>query len=153
MKRVFAGLALAGLAASLGACVYYPHGPYGPGYGPPPPADGGPPPGADYGPPPGGQGGPPPGYGQEGPPQGDEESGPQGAEMRPLTQQQIAKINDPTWCNAHPRHCQKLRSQYAAEHGGQGGPPPQGAYGPPQGGQYQGAPQGGQYQGPPPAQQ
>jgi hypothetical protein len=62
--------------------------------------------------------------------------------MRPLTQQQIAKINDPTWCNAHPRRCEKLRGQYAAEQGGQGGPPPQGAYGPPQGGQYQGPPPG-----------
>jgi hypothetical protein len=62
--------------------------------------------------------------------------------MRPLTQQQIAKINDPTWCSAHPHRCQMLRNQYAAEQGGQSGPPPQGAYGPPQGGQYQGPPPG-----------
>jgi hypothetical protein len=142
MKRVLAAVALAGLAASLGACVYYPHGPYGPGYGPPPPAGyGEPPPGPEYGPPPGAQGGPPPGYGQEGPPPGYGDQGPQAGQMGPLTPQQIAKMNDPNWCGQHPHHCEKLRAEFAQQQGGQGGPPP-GAYGPPQG----------QNQGPPPGQ-
>ncbi|MGD0192421.1 MAG: CPBP family intramembrane glutamic endopeptidase [Rhizomicrobium sp.] len=137
MKRVFTGLAIAGLAALMAGCVYYPHGPYGPGYGPapppgsygPPPGDQGPPPG-DYGPPPGQQ--PPPGYGPQGggygpPPQ---QSG--------LTPQQIQKLNDPQWCAQYPHRCKKLRDEYAAQQqGGQYGPPPA---------------QGGQYQGPPPGQ-
>jgi annexin A7/11 len=141
MNRVLAGIALVGFAASLGACVYYPHGPYGPGYGPPPPGYGGPPPpgyggpppGGDYGAPPGQQ--PPPGYGQEGPP------GAYGPPQGP-TPAEIQKMNDPNWCAAHPHHCAKLRSEYGG--GPQGGPPPQG--------QYQGPPPG-QYQGPPPGQQ
>ena len=142
------GLALAGLAASLGACVYYPHGPYGPGYGPPPPGYAGPPPGAGYGPPPGGDYGPPPG---QQPPPGYGQQGAYGP-PHPLTQEEIAKMNDPNWCAQHPHHCKKLRAEYAAQ--AQGGPPP--GYGPPpQGGQYQGPPppQGGQYQGPPPEQE
>ena len=142
MNRTFAAFALAGLAASLGACVYYPHGAYGPGYGPPPPAYGEPPQGTEYGPPPGQQ--PPPGYegqqgpppqgsygpqGAYGPPQG--EGPPEGADGPPQgaygpqgpTQAQIQKMNDPNWCAAHPRRCERLRSEYG---GGQpqGGPPP-----------------------------
>lgn len=150
MKRVFTGVALAGLAASLAACVYYPHGPYGPGYGPPPPAgyneapsdgDYGPPPQGGSGPPPQGQyEGPPPQGQYEGPPpQGGGYGGEQGTYgPRPLTPNQIRKLNDPNWCAQHPHYCQKLRNEYAAQ---QGGPPQQGNYGPP--------PPDGQY-GPPP---
>lgn len=136
MKRAFAGLALVALAASLSACVYYPNGPEGPGYGPPPPHGyGAPPPGAEYGPPPDQQA--PPGYGQEG------GAPPQGAYGAPgPSPKQAAKMNDPQWCAAHPHHCAKLQQKYGAP---QGGPPPQqGGYGPP--------PQGGQY-GPPPNEQ
>jgi hypothetical protein len=143
MKRMLTGLAFVGLTVSLGACVYYPHGPYGPGYGPPPPppAAYGPPPGAEAGPPPGGDYGPPPGQpGGYGPPPGQ-----QGAYGPPpggsLTPQEIAKMNDPHWCSQHPHHCRKLQAEAAQ----QGAPPPGGQYGPP--------PQGQQYQGPPPGQE
>ena len=134
MRHILSGAALVALTAALGACVYYPNGPYGPGYGPYHPAAAPPPP-PNYGPPPGPQGGygPPPGE-QYGPPPG---SGPQASAPR-LSPSQIAKMNDPNWCNAHPYHCRKLHSEYAAS---QGGPPPGGQYGPP--------PQQGQY-GPPP---
>jgi hypothetical protein len=140
MKLVLRSLAFAGLAASLAACVYYPHGPYGPGYGPPPPANYGPPPppGGNYGPPPDDEYGPPPG---QQPPPG---YGQQGANHPPhaLTPEQVQKMNDPNWCAQYPHRCKKLQAEYAAQQ--QGGPPPGNQYGPP--------PQG-QYQGPPPGQQ
>src|SRR5437763_746013 len=62
MRLRLAPAALLGSAVLLSACVYYPDGPNGPGYGPPPPrgAYGPPPPPSESGPPPSEEQGPPP---------------------------------------------------------------------------------------------
>jgi len=132
MNRWSASLALAGLAVLLSGCVYYPNGPYGPGYGPYHPGYDQPPPG------PGPGDGPPPPQTSYPPPeqqQGDASGGPSDAK----TAKQMAKMNDPTWCNQHPKKCAKLQNRYGQP---QQGP---GDQGPPQ--------QGPDDQGPPPPQQ
>jgi hypothetical protein len=142
MNRWSASLALAGMAVLLSGCVYYPNGPEGPGYGPyrsgynrPPPGPGydgppPPPPQGQYAPPPQQQQGyaPPPqqqGYAQQGPDSGQQAS-------RGPSQRQIAHMNDPNWCAANARKCQRLQSKFGQ--GGQGpsggaqeGPPPPGS--------------------------
>jgi hypothetical protein len=45
----------------------------------------------------------------------------------------MAKLNDPTWCNAHPHRCAALRARAGGQPDqGYNGPPP-GAGGPPPG--------------------
>jgi hypothetical protein len=61
----------------------------------------------------------------------------------PLSPRQIAKMNDPAWCNYHPQHCAALHAR--AGYGPPPPPPP--GYGPPPPG-YNGPPPG--YNGPPP---
>jgi hypothetical protein len=141
MRALSLGLGVLGLSFALSGCVYYPDGPaaygpdwcsyhprrcaamYGP-YGPPPPGYAGPPLG--YGGPPPGYAGPPPGYAP--PPPGSApqaRSAPQGPAP---SQAQLAKVNDPTWCNSHPRKCEQLRERFGMA------PPENGAqqgYGPP----------------------
>ena len=118
MRALSLGLGVLGLSFALSGCVYYPdglaaYGPdwcsyhprrcaamYGP-YGPPPPGYAGPPPG---------YAGPPPGYAP--PPPGSApqaQSAPQGPAP---SQAQLAKVNDPTWCNSHPRKCEQLRERF-----------------------------------------
>jgi hypothetical protein len=146
MRALSLGFAVLGLGLALSGCVYYPDGPYaayGPGwcnyhprrcaaYGPPPPPGyAGPPPGYAAGPPPGYQG-PPPGYP---PPQGypppEQSAAPQGQNPPSAQQQaQLARINDPTWCNSHPRKCEALRERFGMVRPGND-PEPQQGYGPP----------------------
>jgi hypothetical protein len=148
MKRVIVSLALVAFALSLSACAYDPYyydRPYGyREYPPPPPPGYGPPPPGYAGPGPQQPNGPPPGY------DGPDQQGPQA----PLTQRQIAKMNDPTWCNAHPNRCAALRARA-------GGQPDQGYNGPPPGAngaapgqprQLQNAPPPGGYGAQPPQQ-
>jgi hypothetical protein len=51
--------------------------------------------------------------------------------MHVLSEEEMAKINDPQWCADHPYHCKKLKAKVeAAEHGGpphgrDQGPPPE----------------------------
>ena len=142
MSRWFTSLAVAGSAALLSACVYYPHGPYGPGYGPYHPGYDQPPPNADYGPPPQNDYPPPPpprqqqGYapqGQYSQPQGQygQQPGPSQDESQGPTRKQIAHMNDPAWCSAHQRKCEKLQSRYGQGRQPEQGPPPD--QGPPPG--------------------
>ncbi len=140
MKRALVSLAVMGLAGvALGVCdptdYDRPYGHYRDfsqplGYGQPPP-----PPPPDYP--------PPPGY------------GPPPPHAAPLTPGQVAHMNDPAWCKAHPQRCAHLHSLAEGQQPPQGygpppqgyGPPPQNGYGPPPP-QYGGAPQG--YNLPPP---
>jgi hypothetical protein len=139
MRAWIAPAALIGLAMSLSACVYYPDGPEGPGYGPPPPREYGPPPGApEYGPPPSGpEGGPPPedesgsgppgGSAEAGPPPDDQAyaGGPPPRAMRP---------HGPRWCARHPHKCARQSQQGPYSEPGPSedqSPPPPDDQGPP----------------------
>jgi hypothetical protein len=147
MRALSLGFAVMGLGFALSGCVYYPDGPaaaYGPDWcnyhprrcaamygpnGPPPPGYAGPPPG--YAGPPPGYEGPPPGYGPPPPgyPPPEQSAAPQG-QPSPQQQAQLAKVNDPTWCNSHPRKCEALRERFGMAPPGNG-PEPQQGYGPP----------------------
>jgi len=145
MRALSLGLGVLGLSLAVSGCVYYPDGPYaayGPGwcnnhpnkcaamygpYGPPPPGYAGPPPG--YAGSPSGYAGAPPGY--DTPPPGyapPQSSAPQSQAPTRQQQNQLAKVNDPAWCNNHPRKCEELRERF-----GMAPPqsPPQQGYGPP----------------------
>jgi hypothetical protein len=145
MRALSLGLGILGLGLTLSGCAYYPDGPYayGPGwcnyhpyrcaaaygpYGPPPPPG--------YAGPPPGYSAPPPGYP---PPQGyapppgsappAQPAPPQAADSA-RQQSQLAKVNNPTWCNNHPRKCEELRERFGMTPPGNN-PEPQQGYGPP----------------------
>src|ERR1700679_2929076 len=113
MKRVLVSLCVVGLGAvMLSGCVYDPYydGYYRHHY---------------YGNGYYGPAGPAPGYDDGMPPPG-----------APLTQKQMARLNDPPWCNAHAQRCAELRARAGGPPQGYDGPPQQGDYGPPPQGGY-----------------
>ncbi len=123
MNVIVRFVAVAGTAIALSACVYYPHGPYGPGYGPYEPGydrGGPPPPGPGYDQGPGYNSGPPPGPGYNSGPPPEPGYAPEAA--RGDENRQIAKMNDPQWCQQHPKKCAKLHQKYGEAAGG----PPRG---------------------------
>ena len=125
MNRLLAPVAIAGVALALSACVYYPDGPYGPGYGPYHSAYGHPPPQGNYGPPPQENAGPPPGnygpnddqgpddqqgYAGQGGPSGQD--GDMSAGQSNKADKAMAKMSNPAWCSKHQKKCDKLHAKY-----------------------------------------
>lgn len=142
MRLRLGSVAILGSAVLLSACVYYPNGPYGPGYGPPgppppPPGQAGPPPsGPDYGPPPNEDQGPPPGAEEQGPPpepySGGAQSGPPAGagEYGPPRRH----VHGPKWCERHPHKCKREQMEqqgYGPPPSDERGPPPSDESGPP----------------------
>jgi len=130
MRQWLASATILGSAILLSGCVYYPDGPAGPGYGPPPPHTGyATPPPSDYGPPPGGD--------ESGPPPGDEAGGPPPDMSGGATMAPPPRPHGPKWCAKHPHRCARHQQMMNED----GGPPPGADQGPPPGEDDQPPPQ------------